>query len=56
MIISGNETHCVKKIYTVNILTPWSRILLEKLLIAQLVNKFTAFYCVTRAHQFRGPL
>jgi hypothetical protein len=26
------------------LLTPWSRVLLEKLLVLQLIKKFTAFY------------
>jgi hypothetical protein len=31
-------------VYVIYLLTPWSRVLLEKLTSLQLVNKFPAFY------------
>jgi hypothetical protein len=44
-------------------LTPWNRVHLEKLTVAQLVKKFPTFYRIrwfitvfTRAHKFRGPV
>ena len=35
---------CTVTIYTTYILTPWSRVLIEKLPGSQLVKKFLAFY------------
>jgi len=44
-------------------MAPWGRVLLEKLIVAELVNKFPAFYATrkfvtvfTRARQFRGSV
>jgi hypothetical protein len=46
-----------------NLLTPWSRFLLDTVKITQLIKKFPAFYGTrkfitpyTGAHQIRGPV
>ena len=54
----GPESHCVGHVYCVDgavltylltyLLTPWSRVLLEKLASLQLVKKFPAFYGTRR--------
>jgi len=43
-----NYVHKKKYIYIYNLLTPWSRVLLEKLAALQLVKKFPAFYGTRR--------
>jgi len=44
LFYSVNEFLCVGMIYNTYLLTPWCRVVLEKLAGLQLIKKFPAFY------------